>query len=170
MRKLIRQYKQAWASLKKKPGFVLTVLATMGITLGALLCAVTLNYLLLVEPLPYPDQDRLYVAGHGLIGAEKETKGVAYTYPGLMHLYKSKVAFEQAAVLSYGQDVIISHPSQPLMNVVYTTPEFHQLLDSPMALGRMFEASEGLDTNNPVALLSYNTWQKEYNGSADILD
>jgi predicted permease len=56
------------------------------------------------------------------------------------------------------------------MNVVYTTPEFHQLLDSPMALGRMFEASEGLDTNNPVALLSYNTWQKEYNGSADILD
>jgi hypothetical protein len=66
MRKLIRQYKQAWASLKKKPGFILTVVMTMGITLGALLCVITLTYLLLVEPLPYPEQERLFVAEHGL--------------------------------------------------------------------------------------------------------
>ncbi|MBA6363438.1 MULTISPECIES: ABC transporter permease [unclassified Colwellia] len=170
MRKLILRHKQAWASLKKKPGFVLTVLMTMGITLGALLCAVTLNYLLLVEPLPYPEQDRLFVAQHKLIGAEKETKGVAYTYPGLVHLYKSKEAFEQAAIMIYGQDVIISHSSQPLVNTAYVTPELHQILASPMAMGRMFEASEAMDTNNPVAMLSYNTWKKEYKSSADILN
>jgi len=170
MRQLILRHKQAWASLKKKPGFILTVLLTMGITLGALLCVVTLNYLLLVEPLPYPEQDRLFVAEHKLIGAEKETKGVAYTYPGLVHLYKSKEAFEQASIMSYAQDVIVSHPSQPLVNAAYVTPELHQILASPMALGRMFEASEGIDTNNPVAMLSYNTWQKEFKGSADILE
>ena len=170
MRKLIFRHKQAWASLKKKPGFVLTVLMTMGITLGALLCAVTLNYLLLAEPLPYPDQERLFVADHKLIGAEKETKGVAYTYPGLVHLYKSKAAFEQASIMIYGQDVIISHNSQPLVNTAYVTPELHQILGSPLALGRMFEDSEAMNTNNPVAMLSYNTWQQEYNGSADILE
>jgi predicted permease len=170
MRKLILRHKQAWASLKKQPGFVLTVLMTMGITLGALLCVVTLNYLLLVEPLPYPEQDRLFVAEHKLIGAEKETKGVAYTYPGLMHLYKSKEAFEKASIMSYAQDVIVSHPSQPLVDAAYVTPELHQILASPMALGRMFEATEAIDTNNPVAMLSYNTWQKEFNGSADILE
>jgi len=170
MRKLIRRHKQAWASLKKKPGFIVTVLMTMGITLGALLCVMTLNYLLLVEPLPYPEQDRLFVAEHELIGAEKESKAVAYTYPGLVHLYKSKEAFEQAAILSYGQDVIISHSSQPLVNTAYVTPELHQLLASPMAMGRMFEASEAMDTNNPVAMLSYNTWKEDFSGSADILD
>jgi len=170
MRKLILRHKQAWASLKKKPGFILTVLMTMGITLGALLCAVTLNYLLLVEPLPYPEQERLFVAEHKLIGAEKETKGIAYTYPGLVHLYKSKEAFEQSAIMSYGQDVIISHNSQPLVNIAYVTPELHQILASPMALGRMFETSEAMDTNNPVAMLSYNTWQQDFNGSADILE
>ena len=153
MRKLILRQKQAWASLKKKPGFVLTVLMTMGITLGALLCAVTLNYLLLVEPLPYPEQDRLFVAQHKLIGAEKETKGVAFTYPGLVHLYKSKEAFETAAIMSYGQDVIISHSNQPLVNTAYVTPELHQILDSPLAIGRMFENSENMDTHNPVAML-----------------
>ncbi len=170
MRKFILQQKQAWASLKKKPGFVLTVLMTMGITLGALLCAVTLNYLLLVEPLPYPEQERLFVAEHVLLGAEKESKGVAFTYPGLVHLYKSKVAFEQAAMMSYGQDVIISHNSQPLVNTAYVTPELHQILASPMAIGRFFEASEAMGTSNPVAILSYSTWQKEFNASKDILD
>ncbi len=170
MSKFIRQHKQAWASLKKKPGFVLTVLMTMGITLGALLCAVTLNYLLLVEPLPYPEQDRLFVAEHKLIGAKNETKAVAFTYPGLMHLYKSKEAFEQAAILMYDQDVIVSHSSQPLVNIAYVTPDLHQILASPMAFGRIFEASEALDTHNPVTILSYNTWQNEFNGGADILE
>ena len=170
MRKLILRQKQAWASLKKKPGFMLTVILTMGITLGALLCAITLNYLLLVEPMPYPEQERLFVAEHRLSGAEKETKGIAFTYPGLVHLYKSKEAFEQAAMLIYGNDVVISHSSQPLVNTAYVTPEFHQILSSPLALGRMFEASEAMDTNNPVAMLSYDTWQQEYNGSADILE
>ena len=170
MRKFSRQHKQAWASLRKKPGFILTVIMTMGITLGALLCAVTLNYLLLVEPLPYPEQDRLFVSEHVALGAKKDVKGVAFTYPGLVHLYKSKAAFEQAAMMSYGQDVIISHSSQPLVNTAYATPEFHQILASPIAMGRMFEASEALDTNNPVAMLSYNTWQQEFNGSGDILE
>lgn len=170
MRKLIVRHTQAWASLKKKPGFVLTVFLTMGITLGALLCAVTLNYLLLVEPLPYPDQDRLFVAKHGLLGAKNETKGVAFTYPGLVHLYKSNEAFEQAAMMIYDADVIISHNSQPLVNIAYVTPELHQILASPMALGRTFDASEAMDTNNPVAMLSYHTWQQEFNASADILE
>jgi len=170
MRKFIRQYKQAWASLKKKPGFILTVVMTMGITLGALLCALTLNYLLLVEPLPYPEQERLLVAEHELLGAKKESQAISFTYPGLVHLYKSKIAFEQAAIMSYGQDVIVSHSSQPLVNTTYVTPEFHQILASPLAMGRMFETSEAMDTNNPVAMLSFNTWQHEFNGNTNILE
>jgi predicted permease len=161
--------KQAYLSLKQKPIFVLSVVSTMGITLGALLCVLTLSYLLLVEPLPYPEQDRLFFAEHHLINAKKETQTVAFSYPGLVQLYQNKEAFQQSAMLYYDQDLIISHDSKPLVNTTYITPELHQLLASPMAIGRMFEESEALDTNNPVALLSYNTWQQEYEGIADIL-
>ena len=164
------QIKQAFLSLKQKPGFVFSVVSTMGITLGALLCVLTLSYLLLVEPLPYPEQGRLFVAEHKVIGAKKETKTIAYSYAGLVHLYKSKVAFEQSAMMYYDQDVIISHPSQPLVNTTYTTPELHQLLASTMAIGRIFAANEAMDTNNPVAMLSYNAWQQKYDGNADILE
>jgi predicted permease len=164
------QLKQAFLSLKKKPGFVFSVVSTMGITLGALLCVLTLSYLLLVEPLPYPEQERLFVVEHRDFGVENEFMGAFYTYPGLVHLYKSKAAFEQAAMMVYGKDVIISHKSQPFVNTAYITPDLHQMLASPMAIGRMFESSEALDTHNPVAMLSYNIWQQKFNGNADILE
>jgi len=77
MNLFLYQIKQAYLSLKRKPGFVFSIVTTMGITLGALLCTVTLNYLLLVEPLPYPEQDRLFIAEHQIIGAEKEEKAKA---------------------------------------------------------------------------------------------
>lgn len=170
MIRIILRHKQAWESLKKKPGFVLTILTTMGITIGALLCALKLNYLLLVEPLPYPEQDRLYVAEHGFIDAKKKYGGATFTYPGLVHLYKSKLAFEQSALMLYAQGVIGSHSNQPLVNTTFVTPELHQILDSPMALGRRFDESEDVGTNNPVAILSYNTWMQEFNGNRNILD
>jgi predicted permease len=164
------QFKQAFLSLSKKTGFVFSVVSTMGITLGALLCILTLNHLLLVAPLPYPEQDRLFVAEHGFVDSKNNNDGFDFTYPGLVHLYKSKEAFDQAAMILHGQDVIISNNNQPLVNTAYVTPEFHQMLASPLALGRMFEATEALDTHNPVAMLSYKTWQQEFTGGLNILE
>ena len=164
------QLKQAYLSLKQKPGFVFSVVATMGITLGALLCAITLNYLLLVAPLPYPEQDRLFVAEHGFIDPNNNHDGFDFSYPGLVHLYKSKVAFEHAAMLLHGQDVITSHSEQPLINIAFVTHEFHQMIESPLVMGRKFETTEALDSNNPVAVISYNTWQREFDGNEDVLE
>lgn len=164
------QIKQAYLSLKQKPGFVFSVVTTMGITLGALLCTITLNYLLLIEPLPYPEQNRLFVADHKIIDANQKTKTIAYSYPNLEHLYKSKTAFEQAAMVYYDQNVMTSHDNQPLINTTYVTPEFHQMLASPIKLGRIFEASEALETYHPVAVISYDTWQQTFVGKSNILE
>jgi predicted permease len=166
----IRQHKQAWASLKKQPRFVFTVLLTMSVTLGALLCAITLNYLLLVKPLPYPEQDRLFVAEHRVLGVEKQFMGPFASYPGLVQLYENKEVFEKASMIIYGRDVIVSHDDQPLVNTAHVTSELHHILESPLVLGRMFEASEAINAHNPVAMLSYSTWQKEFGGRSDILD
>jgi predicted permease len=170
MNQFIYQQKQAWASLKKKAGFVTTVVATMGTTLGALLCILTLAYLLVLQPLPYPEQDKLYKVAHAIGDKTGETNAEAFTYPGLIHLYKNQDVFEKAALVNYGQDVLTSLPNQPTLNTGYITPEWFELLAASMHMGRLFEASEGLDTFNPVAILTYQTWQKEFAGRPDILD
>lgn len=170
MSQFIYQQKQAWLSLKKKPGFVAAVVTTMGTTLGALLCVLTLAYLLILQPLPYPEQHRLYNVLHTDRDASGETQAVSFTYPGLIHLYKNQDVFENAAMVSYGRDVLTSLASQPTLYTGYATPEWFGLLGTNLETGRFFEQSEALDTFNPVAILSYETWQKEFEGSPDILD
>lgn len=170
MSQFIYLIKQAWASLKKKPAFVATVVTTMGTTLGALLCVLTLGYLLIVEPLPYPEQQRLYSVTSVFKDKADEINAESFTYPGLVHLYKNQDVFEQVALIQYGRDVLTSLPHQPTLNTAYVTPEWFGLLGAKMALGRYFESTEALDTFNPVTILSYHTWQDEYAGRTDILN
>lgn len=161
--------KQAYLSLKQKPGFVVSVVSTMGLTLGALLCVVTLAYLLLLKPLPYPKEDKLYKVIHQTYDAENEFQGGNFNSPGLRNLYLKQTVFDQAAIVFYGEDVSTSLEHQPKKSTTYVTPNWFNLLDSQFIYGRGFEKSEELDTYNPVAIISYDTWLNDYDKSPDIL-
>ncbi|NQY62226.1 MAG: ABC transporter permease [Alteromonadaceae bacterium] len=170
MKSITYQHKQAWASLKKKPGFIVTILVTMGITLGALLCIATLNYLLLAKPLPYPDQNKLYVGQHLLQDPAKEVKARAYTYPGLVYMYQKQTSFSKSTIVSYEQGVVTSLNSQPTVDTSATTPEMFELMNIQMSKGRGFSETEGLNAYNPVAVLSYKGWLQYFDGRQDILE
>ncbi len=169
MNQLIYQLKVAWANLEKKQGFVFTVVTTMGLTLGALLCVVTLADLLLLKPLPYPDQERLYQVDHARINGAGEMENPAFNYPGLIELYKNQSVFSQAGLIYYDEGVMTSHPAQPLMSTGYVTPEWFSMLAVPMAMGRAFELSERLDSHNPVAILSDHSWRSQFAADPNII-
>jgi len=166
---LIYKTNQAWATLKKKPGFIASVVTTMGLTLGALLCILTLAYVLLIKPLPYPEQNSLYTVEHQLLNKDNQVDGRAFTYPNLIHLYKNQLAFEQAALMYFDADVLQSKATNPTLQQAFITPEWFSLLNASMAIGRSFSDSEALNTHNPVAIISYQTWQNEFSLDKDIL-
>ena len=141
----------------------------MSITLGALLCVLTLAYVMLIKPLPYPDQGKLYNVEHQLVN-QGDVDGNAFTYPNLMHLYNNSSAFEQSALLYFDADVITSLPSEPMAEISYVTPEYFSLLATKMNIGRPFESTENINTYNPVAIISFDMWQKEFSGSSEILN
>jgi len=170
MNSLFYQIKQAWLSLKQKPGFVFSVVTTMGITLGALLCVLTLAYVMLVKPLPYPDQDRLYRVEHQLISNENKIDGRSFTYPNLMHLFKNQTTFSESALSYFDAVVLTSIADEPMVAISYVTPMWFEIFATKMALGRTFDSTEKVDTYNPVAIISYQTWQKEYAGLENILE
>ena len=51
----------AKTALLSVPGFSATVIATLSVTLGALICIFSLNHVLLVKSLPYPNAEQLVV-------------------------------------------------------------------------------------------------------------
>jgi predicted permease len=168
------QLKQAFLSLKKKPGFVSSVVSTMGVTLGALLCVLTLAYVMLIKPLPYPDQDRLYRVDSQQFDAAGALNVTSFSYPSLVHLYrhqqeKNQQVFEQVALSMYDDEVLTSLATQPVLATAYITPEWFELAGAAMTIGRAFDESESLNTNNPVAILSYQTWVKDFASSTEIL-
>ncbi len=57
----IKDFKTAFNSLLKAKGYVVTIVLTLGVTLGALVAMFNLNYQILAAPLPYHDADQLYV-------------------------------------------------------------------------------------------------------------
>jgi len=164
------QLKQAYLSLKQKPGFVFSVVSTMGITLGALLCVLTLAYVMLLKPLPYPNQERLYRVDSQQFDATNVLNVTAFSYPSLVHLYKNQQVFEEVALTIYDDEVLTSHNQQPQLSTAYVTPEWFELTAASMAIGRPFSGSEGLHSLVPVAVLSYQTWQNDFAGTTDILN
>jgi len=169
MSQFITQYKQAWARLKSKPGFVSSIIITMGLTLGALLCILTLAYIMFARPLPYPEPDSLYKVVHQRFSVNNEPQFEAFSYPNIINLYKNQTVFSDRALILYGQDVISSLDHQPNMSIGYITPEWFDLLGTRFALGRDFNETEAIDSNNPVAIISYDFWLKEFEQKDDIL-
>ena len=161
---------QAWESLKNRPGFVFSVVTTMGVTLGAFICVTALAYELLSKPLPYPDADKLFrveqikIRGSGVIDHR------SFSYAGLLAFYKEQTIFSKASLIEYSENVVSSLPSQPLMELSYVTPEWFSLLGMDMHLGRYFDNTEGVDSNIPVAVLSYETWSNDFESDPDILE
>ncbi len=169
------QLKQANISLNKKPGFVALVISTMGLTLGALLCVLTLGYVLLYKPLPYPDQERLMVVDHAFIdqtrnGQPGKVMFKAFTYPALMALQNEPTAFLETAFISRKQGVLTNHSALPTVEATYVTPDWFTLLNIPMKFGRAFTPSESIDSYNPVAVISHKSWQNEFAATPDILE
>ncbi len=166
----MKEFKTAFYSLLNAKGYAITIVLTLGVTLGALVAMFNLNYQILAAPLPYQDADQLYVFQgqrfeNGELSFAKRTP-----YPLLIESYKTDDEnFAQKALIAYGIDVERNLSSAPDMNIGAVTPEFLPMLQAPLALGRYFSAEEGLNTTVPVAILSFNTWTQLYGQDPTII-
>lgn len=166
----LQDFKTAFNSLLKAKGYVITVVLTLGITLGTLVAMFNLNYQILAAPLSYPDADQLYVFQGQRFEKGELSFAKRTPYPLLIESYhKQDAYFSQKALVAYGIDVERNLLSTPSMNVGAVTPEFLTMLQAPLALGRYFSADEGLHSMAPVAILSFNTWTQMYQQDANII-
>ncbi|WP_085300587.1 ABC transporter permease [Cognaticolwellia mytili] len=166
--------KQAYLSLKNKPVFILGVVSTMGITLGALLCVLTLAYVMLLKPLPYPEQERLVKVIYSQYDDQLMATNNTFIHPAAIELYnefnKNKSIISHTAISFYTEEIITSDQRQPKVNTLYTTPEWFNLLTPPMAKGRYFSQEHSLNHYTPGAVISFLMWKNLFNGQDNILN
>ena len=169
MRLFTYQLKLALATLRQKPAFSFSVIAAMGLSLGVMLTVLTLAYVMLIKPLPYPEQDNLYLVNHLRMNTEGEVIINVFDYPTLTALYQKQTSFSESAIGYYGQGVVRSHEEQLKVNATFVSPEWFSLLGVGFYQGRGFEQNEGFGMHQPVVVLSYQFWQQAYGGKSDII-
>lgn len=155
--------------MTQTPSFAFSVITTMSITLGALLCILTLAYVMLFKPLPYPDSDHLVKVEHMLTNKDGSSSEPLFSYPSLMYLVENQTAFTDVALSSYDKQVLTSHSSQPTMLTTYVTPSWFKVFKVPMILGRDFLTDVNIKSDISEAVLSFETWQEAFNSDMNIV-
>lgn len=156
--------------LRRQQLYALTIILTLGLTLGALVATFNLNYQLFLAPLPYPDAERLQLVRGSQWQQDKQVAAEWLPAQGQLDVYRQNwPEVDSKALHNIGIDVAQNLPGNPSFNIGYITPEYLPMFDAPLALGRHFSPSEGLDSQVPVAVLSYQVWQQHFAGDPAVL-
>jgi len=165
-----KDFTTAFQSLTKAKGYVITVVLTLGITLGALVAAFNVNYQLLASVLPYPNADNLVLMHGQFFDKGKLVNDRDLPYPVVIDTYRQQSdKVSQRALVAYTISVERRLPDSPLLTTAAVTPEFLRMFNVPMQMGRTFSDAEGLNAFTPVAVISYATWQRIFHGDPQVL-
>lgn len=146
-----------------RPGYSLAVVLTLGVTAGTLTAALAFVDPLILRPLPFPDADRIVVAG---------TPDDSFTYDMVR---ASEYARVRAATTTL--ENVSSHygtasgdiAELPGWSLQTATPEFLPLVGAEPVLGRGFAADEFRQDPPHVALITNAFWQSRYAGYPGVL-
>ncbi|MYH31222.1 MAG: ABC transporter permease [Acidobacteria bacterium] len=161
---IIEDVRYAVRGILKNPGFVLVVVLTLGVGIGANTAIFSVVNTVLLEPLPYPEPSRLVVL---------QTTGPQRSFP-IASPTKFNVWREHAGVLRDVSAYLFNtanltggEPEQIVAGSV--TADFFRLFGATTVAGRTFSADEDRPNGGRVVVLGHGFWQRRFGGAADIV-
>ncbi len=163
---LARSIRPTLRSLTRRPTFLVATVLTLALGMGAATAIFTLLERVVLDPLPYPQADRLVrlknpVPGVG-VNTEWELSTAQYFYFTAHAKSLAEIGlFNQGpAILMGGHGA----QSQRVM-VADVTATMFDLLGARPVQGRMIDGRDDTVGAPPVAVLSYDFWRREFGGS-----
>ena len=155
--------------LRKRPGFTATVLATLGLCIGANTAIYSVIDAVLVQSLPYPEADRLGSLARHARGPKGED--LEFGMNGRMweaiHRYATKIDTAAEGGIS-GVNLASGSRIEYVQQQRVSSGYFHVLGISPQ-IGREFEETEDRTGGPEVTVLSHGLWQRAFRGDPSIL-
>ena len=171
---IVRDLRYAIRSLRGRPAFTLTVIATLALGIGANAAIFTLVDALLLRPLPVAHPEQLVIVGDPA-QVNTNSDGAPLTDYVSFLLYQDVRARNTVFSDMYATgwsgttDVQIGSGTgatveQP--HARFVTGNFFSVLGVPAFAGRTFTAAEDQTPGqDPVAVLTYEYWQRRFSGS-----
>jgi predicted permease len=167
MEKLLQDLKFGAKLLWKEKALSLTVLLTLAVCVGANTTIFSVVNTVLLDPLPFPQPERLVRVFNSYpnAGAERASNSA----PDYFYRRERVQAFaEVAAYQNWGHTV--GEPGSPEQVLsMRVTPSFFPMLGVRPLLGRNFAEEEMDIGNEQVAILDYGFWRERYGGDPAVL-
>jgi putative ABC transport system permease protein len=166
MTNLIHDCRYALRQLRKSPGFAMTVVLTLALSVGVATAVFCVIDAVILRPLPYANQDRI-------VAVESRSPS-GYTQPASWPSYqderKQVTAFSAlAGYWDWESYTMTAADGTPVsLRGIGGTDNFFDVFGMRPVLGRTFLPGEEVEGKNTVVVLSYEVWQKHFNGDAGI--
>jgi putative ABC transport system permease protein len=160
----IRDFRHAARSLRRTPGFTLTVIATLALAIGANAAIFSVVKVVLLEPLPIPNADRLVHIGGSAPGTDQpEEFGVP---DELFFEYKASVpAIEDAAIYGTGSATSRAEGHVDQLFMTQATLSFFSTMGAVPLYGRLPEESDA----GRVVVLSHWLWESWFSSDEKVI-
>ena len=160
---LSRDLRYALRSLRKSPGFAAVAVLTLALGIGANTAIFSVVNAVLLQPLPYPEPDRLVELWGNVKRAKVERRGTSFA--DYLDWKKQSQSFERMALYIDGTVTLngIAEPERVPME--YVGHGYFEMLGVAPQVGRSFLASEDeVPQRDTVAVLSDGVWKRRFGG------
>jgi len=162
----IRDLLQGFRLLRRAPGFAVTAILTLALGIGATTALFTVVNAVLLEPLPFPDSNKLVQVWRSELPAL--TYGSASYARYLDWREQQRVFTEFGAWAPRG--VTITGPSGPERAPGATaSASFFRLIDAPPVIGRYFSDADDSRGGDRVTVISEGLWRRRFEASPSVL-
>lgn len=168
MQTLFQDLRHAMRQLRKSPGFALTVVLTLALSVGVATAVFRVIDTVILRPLPYSHPERI-------VSLQSSSRS-GYTQPASWPSFRDERAQARGFAALAGYDdfftMTMETPSSGpvLLASVHSTDNFFQVFGVQPLLGRTYLPGEEEDGKSQVVVLSYEVWQNYFNGNRGVLN
>jgi putative ABC transport system permease protein len=155
----VQDLRYAFRSLRKSPGFSITVVVVPALAIGANTAIFSAVEGVVLEPLPFRDPDRLMLV---LLYNPTLKHATALSYPDFLDWHRNSRSFEQIAAFT-DQDFDLTNPGAPEhVSGKEISANFFSTLGLKLTLGRELSPEEDRTAGPPAVVISDRLWQDRF--------
>jgi predicted permease len=151
--------------LVKSPGFSLVTVITLALGIGANTAIFSVVNAVLLNPLPYPESERLVLLNE----RNQQTEKIFVSWPNYLDWREQNRVFENIGVYNRDSYNLTGDGEPERLLTAQVSADLFSALRMDAGLGRVFNSDEDRRGANPVVVLSYGLWQRRFGGDSRIL-
>ncbi|MCU1384703.1 MAG: hypothetical protein JWL71_3400 [Acidobacteria bacterium] len=165
MAEFFRDLKHSLRMFRQSPGFTITAVAALTLGIGANTAIFSVVNSVLLEPLPYPDPDRIVA----IFNASPDGTNSGASVPKFNVWRDQTNVLQDTSAYRFGVLNLSGGDRPEQVKSGQVTGDFFRLFDAPLAAGRTFTADEGRPNGERVVVLSDGFWRRRFGSDPQII-